>query len=207
VSADLYARAKAVFQQAIAEPDAGRAAFLERACGGDAELRGEVEALLAAHARVGGVLDGPALDLLADAALTSIGEELAAGQRVGPYEVVRRLGAGGMGEVYLAQDPRLGRRVALKLLPPASGARRDRVQRFAKEARAAAQLSHQNICHVYEVGEASGQRFIAMEYVEGETLRQRLAGGRCRWRRRWRWECRWRGRSGRRTRRGWCIGT
>ena len=104
---------------------------------------------------------------------------LQAGTRLGPYEVLSLLGAGGMGEVWLATELRLGRKVALKLLP--SDLTRDpaRVLRFEQEARAASALNHPNVCTIHALGETSeGEHYIAMEYVEGETLRRRLARSR-----------------------------
>jgi serine/threonine protein kinase len=102
---------------------------------------------------------------------------VSAGQRLGPYEVVARLGAGGMGEVYRARDPRLERTVAIRVLPPQLAQSDSYRQRFQREARAASALSHPNITHVYDVGEQYGIHFIAMEYVEGENLRAVLARG------------------------------
>ena len=100
-----------------------------------------------------------------------------AGHRLGPYEVVAPLGAGGMGEVYRARDVRLDRTVAVKILPAElSGDARYR-QRFEREARAASALSHPHIAHVYDVGEQDGTHFIAMEYVEGENLRELVSRG------------------------------
>lgn len=93
-----------------------------------------------------------------------------AGTRLGTYEVLSQLGAGGMGEVYLAQDKRLDRKVALKLLPPEFANDEGRLRRFVQEAKSAAGLSHPNIAHIYEVGEADGLHFIAMEFVDGDTL-------------------------------------
>ena len=90
---------------------------------------------------------------------------LSTGTRLGPYEIVARLGAGGMGEVYLAEDSRLHRKVALKILPSEMAANQDRIRRFKQEATAAAALNHPNIAHIYEIGESDGTNFIAMEFV------------------------------------------
>ena len=96
---------------------------------------------------------------------------LQAGTRLGPYEVIALIGAGGMGEVWLATELRLGRKVALKLLPPDLTRDPCRILRFEQEARAASALNHPNVCTIYALGETSeGQHYIAMEYVEGETL-------------------------------------
>jgi serine/threonine protein kinase len=98
------------------------------------------------------------------------------GDRLGPYEIVSPLGAGGMGEVYRARDPRLGRDVAVKVLPT-EASEPDRVRRFEQEARAVAALRHPHILAVYDVGSHEGQPYIVLELLEGETLRQRLSHG------------------------------
>src|SRR5438445_8513121 len=90
------------------------------------------------------------------------------------YRIVSKLGAGGMGEVYLAQDTKLDRKVALKILPADLAANQDRMRRFVQEAKAAAALNHPNIAHIYEIGESDGTNFIAMEFVDGETLREKI---------------------------------
>jgi serine/threonine protein kinase len=102
---------------------------------------------------------------------------LTAGHRLGPYEIVAPLGAGGMGEVYRARDVRLERSVAVKILPAELSGDAHYRQRFEREARAASALSHPHIAHVYDVGEQDGTHFIAMEYVEGENLRQLVSRG------------------------------
>src|SRR5512143_2620499 len=90
------------------------------------------------------------------------------------YRILRKLGAGGMGEVYLAEDVKLGRKVAMKILPPDIASSQDRMRRFVQEARAASSLNHPNIAHIYEIGESDGTSFIAMEFVEGTTLREEI---------------------------------
>lgn len=99
---------------------------------------------------------------------------LEAGTQLGRYEIRSRLGAGGMGEVYLAQDTKLDRKVALKILPPDLAANQDRMRRFVQEAKSAAALNHPNIAHIYEIGEDGGTNFISMEYVDGATLREKI---------------------------------
>ncbi len=93
---------------------------------------------------------------------------------LGRYEVLSRLGVGGMGEVYLARDTQLERTVALKVLPAEVAADADRMRRFVQEAKAAAALNHPHIAHIYEIGEAEGTNFIAMELIDGETLREKI---------------------------------
>src|SRR5215470_10067225 len=100
---------------------------------------------------------------------------LATGTRLGPYEVLSPLGAGGMGQVFLAQDSKLHRKVAIKFLNPKFSNNPEQLSRFIQEAEAAAALSHPNVAHIYEVNRLDGVNFIAMEYVEGETLRQLLS--------------------------------
>ncbi|HJW13198.1 MAG TPA: serine/threonine-protein kinase, partial [Thermoanaerobaculia bacterium] len=103
---------------------------------------------------------------------------LAAGSKLGPYEIVSAIGAGGMGEVYRAKDPRLGRDVAVKVLPASFSQDADRLRRFEQEARAAGVLNHPNITAVYDIGTHEGAPYVVQELLEGETLRQELAGGR-----------------------------
>src|SRR5437667_6917503 len=97
---------------------------------------------------------------------------IATGTKLSRYEIRSKIGEGGMGEVYLAQDTKLDRKVALKILPAEVASHRDRMERFVREAKAAATLNHPNIAHIYEIGETNGAHFIAMEFVDGFTLRQ-----------------------------------
>jgi len=163
---------KAVFDEAVELPPGDRPRYLDIACANDASLRREVESLLAA-AESGSFLATPAAMLAApdDHVQPSV---FAAGQTVGRYRVRALLGAGGMGQVYLAEDPALERSVALKLLPRTLSDE-NRLARFRQEARAASALSHPNVCVVYEIGAAAdGRPYIAMEHVPGESLRQTL---------------------------------
>src|SRR5262249_55698311 len=102
---------------------------------------------------------------------------LAPGSKLGPYEILAALGAGGMGEVYRARDPRLGREVAIKILPSGAGSDPERLRRFEQEARATAALNHPNILAVFDIGSQDNSPYIVSELLEGETLRARLAGG------------------------------
>ena len=101
-------------------------------------------------------------------------EPLGVNTTLSHYRIVSKLGAGGMGEVYLAQDTKLDRKVALKILPADLASNSNRMERFVREAKAAAALNHPNIAHVYEIGESQGINFIAMEYVEGLTLHEKI---------------------------------
>jgi len=169
-----------VFHAALERPPEERARFLKDACAGDEAARSEIEALIIAHEQSGEFLDRPAYE---GAPKTFIGQPLkqTPGTILGHYKILRGLGEGGMGEVYLALDTRLGRKIALKLLPPEFTSDAGRVRRFEQEARAASALSHPNVCVIHEIGEtADGLQFIAMEYIEGMTLRQRLAQKRLR---------------------------
>jgi len=102
---------------------------------------------------------------------------IAAGSRLGPYEILSPLGAGGMGEVWRAKDARLGREVAIKILPEDVSADRERVGRFEREARAASALNHPNIVTIHEIGESGGRAFLVMERIEGQTLRELMLEG------------------------------
>jgi serine/threonine protein kinase/Tol biopolymer transport system component len=171
---ELYQRIGDLYHAALELKPEYRADFIEQACFGDAELRREVESLLASHERASDFFSAPALavaaGLLAETQLDSL-----VGQTISHYRILSLLGAGGMGEVYLAEDRRLGRRVAVKLLPAHLTGDREYVRRFTQEARATSALNHPNIITIHEIGEVKGRHFIATEYVEGETLRARLA--------------------------------
>ncbi len=176
---DRWKQIDALLDLALEQEPSRRAAFLVQACAGDESLRREVEALLAAHEQAGSFLGSPLTEAAAKA-VEDIPAPSLAGQTIGPYQVLSLIGKGGMGEVYLAQDSRLGRKIALKLLPSQFTQDRDRLRRFEREARAASALNHPNILTIYEIGEQSGSIFIATEFIEGQTLRQLMAGGQLR---------------------------
>src|SRR5882724_4240993 len=166
-----------LFHAAVSLEPAARAAFLVEACESDRELLDEVQSLISAHEREGSFIDSPAAKPITEM-LASVTSESFVGQTVGSFKILSQLGRGGMGVVYLAQDSKLGRKVALKLLPEEFTRREDLVRRFALEAKAASGLNHPNIVTVYEIGQTGTSEYIATEYIEGETLRQHFARGR-----------------------------
>ena len=170
-----FERVREVYHAVLDRPSGERAAFLEQACSGDAALRDEIQSLLAAGEEAGSFLAVPETALETQP-LGTTGANLS-GRVLGSYEVVAPLGAGGMGEVYLARDSRLGRSVAIKLLPGGHRMDSERVRRFEREARAASALNHPNIVTIYDIGACDAGRFIVMELVEGQTLREVLSGG------------------------------
>lgn len=164
-----------LFHSTLARERGQRAAFLAQACAGDEPLLREVESLLSFHDRPDSFVETPASDLAAEL-LARRPRELETGQQVAYYRILSSLGAGGMGEVYLAEDTRLGRRIALKLLPAEFTKDADRVERFEQEARAASALNHPNIVTIHEIGRADSTNFIAIEFIDGVTLREHIAG-------------------------------
>lgn len=172
-----YQRIKALFHAALERAADERPAFLADACGSDTALLAKVEALIAAAEQSGDFMDAPAYEVAAEMLMENSNGALK-GQTIGHYQIMALLGSGGMGDVYLAKDTRLGRRVALKLLPDYLTDDESRVRRFKQEARAASALNHPNILTIYEIEQVDGRYFIATEFVEGETLRQRMKSGR-----------------------------
>ncbi|CAN5870090.1 hypothetical protein BH18ACI4_BH18ACI4_12730 [soil metagenome] len=171
---DRLQQIKNLFHLALERESAERAAFLDAECGADYSMRRAVESLLAHHEQAENFIESPAT-LIASGIFDDEKSELEIGQTIGHYEVLELLGAGGMGEVYLAQDTSLGRRVALKLLPALYTQDADRVRRFAQEARTASALNHPNIITIFEIGHTDSSHFIVTEYIEGATLRSHLA--------------------------------
>lgn len=160
-------------QAALEQPPEDRAAFLAQVCAGDEALHNEVRSLISYQSEAIGFLEQPALDHAAEL-VAAPQQKLVEGSEIGHYQIIRLLGEGGMGEVYLARDRKLGRQVALKLLPEEFMSERQRVLRFEQEASAASALNHPNILTIYEIGESSGRHFISTEFIEGQTLRDRL---------------------------------
>jgi len=177
VSLQQWQQAKEIFTEALQLSGSAQKEFLDRACGEDAALRNEVESLLNSYQHAASFMEVPAVESAAESLLNET-SQLKPGQRIKHYEIVEQIGEGGMGEVYLARDTVLGRRVALKFLPGYLRSDPDRLRRFQQEARAASTLSHPNVCVIHEVGETDdGHPFITMEYIEGTTLRERMGSG------------------------------
>ena len=153
-----------------------RSAFLAEACAGDDSLRREVESLLAYEDQAENFIESPAREVAAKVMADEKVTTMLAGQTINHYKITAPLGAGGMGEVYLAEDTRLERKIALKFLPAHLTQDKRHLHRFQQEARAVAALSHPNVCAIHEVVETSeGRHCIVMEYVEGVTLREHIA--------------------------------
>src|SRR5438874_912245 len=150
--------------------------FLDTTCADDKVVRGKVEALLASHERAGSFIQAP-VAALAASIMQSRQTVVRVGQMIGHYKILKRIGSGGMGEVYLASDITAGRKAALKLLPAHLTGNTERLKRFQQEAHALAGLNHPNILTVYEIGADDSVQYIASELIEGETLRERLARG------------------------------
>src|SRR5882724_811993 len=164
---------KEILNAALERDPEERAAFVATRCGADEAMRNEVEALLVADEQAGTFAETPAIEVMAGI-MTDQSNRLA-GQVLAHYKIIERLGVGGMGEVYLAEDKKLGRKVALKVLPESLTSDEPSKRRFIQEAKAASALNHPHIITIYEIASDGQRDFIAMEYVEGETLRDVLS--------------------------------
>jgi Tol biopolymer transport system component len=171
-----YREVGQVYRAALEVPHEQRAAYLKEACGDDHALRQDVESLLVHESEDHGWIDGRALDIAAEA-LAAAQSQSWVGRQVGHYQVFSLVGSGGMGEVYRARDARLGRDVALKVLPVAYSTNPEWLRRFEREARAAGQLNHPNVLTVYDVGVHEQAPYIVAELLEGEDLRKLLNKG------------------------------
>jgi eukaryotic-like serine/threonine-protein kinase len=169
-----WARVKWIHQAVLDRPANERADFLTERCAGDQSLRRDVESLLAHETTAESFLETPAFEVIARG--LSERDSTHVGRVLGHYRIVSFLGSGGMGEVYLAHDPRLDRTVAVKILPEHFASDADRMERFAREAKAASALNHPNVATVYDIGESAGIRYIVMEHVDGETLVAKISG-------------------------------
>jgi serine/threonine protein kinase len=181
VTSDRWNRLEQLFHAALERPPQERSAYLDAACAGDGELRADVEALLARNKAAPDFLGVPAVDLAARGLIANTSALFAAGQRIGPYEVIAAIGFGGMGEVYRARDTRLGRDVAIKVLSPLLSSEMQWTARFEREARVLAALNHPNIAAIYGLeeiavaGRSPGPiRALILELVEGPTLAEAI---------------------------------
>lgn len=165
----------ALFVEALARPAESRETFLIDACNGDTTLHDEVRGLLASFDAAGSFLEQPVAETFG--LETERFPSLTAGQKLAHYEILSQIGVGGMGEVYLASDLKLDRQVAIKILPSQFTQDTVQVQRFEREAKAASSLNNPNIVTIHEIGKEGDLHFIATEFIEGRTLRQRLADG------------------------------
>ena len=175
-----YQKVKNLCQSALDIEQGMREAYLREACAGDESLRKEIEALLANLTEAEGFMEDPAIELAAQELAQDQADLLSGdliGRTIARYRVIEKIGEGGMGEVFLADDISLHRKVALKFLSPEMKQDAAARKRFIREAHSAAALDHPFICHINEVGESEGRDFIVMEYVDGQTLKERLARG------------------------------
>jgi len=166
-----------LFQATLRRSRESRVTFLVEACDGDEALRREVQQLLVAFDAAGSFLEKPAGESFGFNGKPVDGPSLTAGQKLAHYQIISQIGAGGMGEVYLANDLKLDRRVAIKILPSQFTKEVVQVERFEREARTASGLNNPNIITIHEIGNEGDLHFIATEFIEGQTLRQRLADG------------------------------
>ena len=175
--AEFWKRLDDLFNQSVDLDSQARKSFIEDHCAGDPEMRDELESLLKCAGATGDVLESIVHGAAHDVWTVGSSKLLESGGRFARFVIVSRLGAGGMGQVYLAEDPQLRRKVALKTLLPEVAADQEMVQRFKHEALAASALNHPNILTIHEVGEHGGTHFIVSEYVDGQTVRDKLRDG------------------------------
>jgi serine/threonine protein kinase/Tol biopolymer transport system component len=177
MDAERYKKIDEIFDAALELQAHERADYLHRVCGTDSELRREVESLLDARNEVGNFIQTPALE----AAAKSFAQQEASlpliGQSIKHYKIISLAGAGGMGEVYIAEDTQLGRKVAVKILPSQFTRDPDRVARFQRESRAASSLNHPNIITIHDMGQDRNTFYIVTEFIEGDTLRKKISRG------------------------------
>ena len=166
-----------LFHSALERAPGERKAFITEACKDDDELRQELDSMIAHHERAHSFIESPAYAVVAETIVEDDPSGTLIGKALGPYQILSVLGSGGMGEVYLAFDTELQRKVALKFLHDYLTDDKERVQRFKQEARAASALNHPNILTIFEIGEIDRRQFIATEFIEGETLGELVKRG------------------------------
>jgi serine/threonine protein kinase len=172
-----WQKVEQVYHAALERAENQRAAYLREACAGDDALRHEVESLLAQRTAAGSFLEAPAIEVAAEALAEDRNQSSLLGKQLGSYKIVSLLGAGGMGEVYQAHDAKLGREVAIKILPAAFVHDPERLSRFRREARMLASLNHPNIAAIHGLEQADAVHYLVMELVPGQTLAERVSGG------------------------------
>ena len=175
MEAENWHQVKEILEHAIEQSADEREAFIEEKCSGDVSLRVKIDSLISSYERVGDFMEDGPMGSVAD--MFAPEDEVQPGERLGRYEVVRVLGEGGMGKVYLAEDPDLHRQVAIKVLRNDLWWYKQARQRLSREARAAARLDHPNICSIYEIEDSDERSFIVMQCVEGQTLGEVMAKG------------------------------
>jgi len=176
MNADRWERVKQILDEALRLAPSERRAYLDRTCGADREMRDEVESLITSHEQAGSQFLAEGAPKILEISVSNHSPATPLNATIGHYRLVEELGRGGMGVVYKAEDIRLRRFVALKFLPEEFARKPEALARFEREAQAASALNHPNICTIFDIGKSDGKAFIAMEYLEGRSLKEMIAG-------------------------------